>query len=276
MFIADSDRIKSFTWADKSDRPVHTLNCMKTHRGPLVLLPGGRLLRAGRGSALSWTLDALQTHGRGPKFARMAQARFGCVASTSNTAVPAARYLGHAGVITDFSTSEGDANMFLTAAGDGYARLYDRRKPLPALTFDVEKFMFSGGNKTEGIKCWDVRAKKCVYELSTGNTTVTGIAWSPTQSTLYAATSSAYLDWIGCFSDYRDFHMPQGTDIMPSKSIRTVYWPDRAIHVENAFGYAYDAGTHALLRYAFKEKPELDVLPEYGDGRPTDEDDFFF
>lgn len=30
-------------------------------------------------------------------------------------------------------------NLFLTAASHGYVRLYDRRRPLPGLTFDIEK-----------------------------------------------------------------------------------------------------------------------------------------
>ena len=37
MFVADRDRVTSFTLDKKSGRPVHTLNSMKTHRGPLAL-----------------------------------------------------------------------------------------------------------------------------------------------------------------------------------------------------------------------------------------------
>jgi hypothetical protein len=54
----------------------------------------------------------------------------------------ASRYIGHGGWICDFSTAgpgdgEGDRNVFVTACTDGYARLYDIRHPLPALTLDV-------------------------------------------------------------------------------------------------------------------------------------------
>ena len=159
--------------------------------------------------------------------------------------------------------------------------------------------VFSGGNKTEGIKCWDIRARKCVYELSTGNTAVQGIAWSPETSTLYAATECVYQDWIGCHYDYRDFDTRaiQSSDILPPRKLDShVYWPDRAIHTENAFGAAYDAGTHVLrklpvvhdvlerwltglstytVKYVFKERPELDVFPTYGDARPGGLDDLF-
>ena len=196
MFVADRDRVKSFTWDQKSSRPVHTLNSMKTHRGPLALLPNGRIIRAGEGSALCWTLDDLPTHGPGPKSKRIGagkyswencwrdredeeeeystgsqpgtalplgggfnpriiyphkptghllagespDAGYGCVAlDLEHGGAVASRYLGHSGTITELSTSPEDANIFLTAAGDGYVRLYDRRRPLPGLTFDVEK-----------------------------------------------------------------------------------------------------------------------------------------
>ncbi|KAH9838317.1 uncharacterized protein C8Q71DRAFT_750419 [Rhodofomes roseus] len=350
MFVEDIDRVKSFSWADKSGDPVHTLNSFRSHRGPLALLPNGRLIRGGEGSALCWTLDELETHG--PDYRRIGAGVYrwdnclrslpsdedeehstGSRPSTRITfadrgffprifhlhqpsghllvgedpnrghacveldmdhgGAVAGRYLGHAATVADFSTSEGDANVFLTASADGYARLYDRRQPLPVLTFDVEKregplfaamlvhvdglpIMFSGGRKTEGIKCWDIRAKKCIYELSTGNTSVEGLAWSSAQSTLYAATSTSYQDWIGNHFSYRDCKVPSGTDILPPKKMHNnLYWPDRAIHVENAFGYVYDAGTHVMLRYSFKEQPEPDILPIYGDARPLSEDDWF-
>lgn len=47
------------------------------------------------------------------------------------------RYLGHSAQVKGFSTSQSDPNVFLTACGDGYARLYDTRHHLPMLTFDV-------------------------------------------------------------------------------------------------------------------------------------------
>lgn len=36
------------------------------------------------------------------------------------------------------------------------------------------------------------------------------------------------------------------TSCPPQKLNSHVFWPDRAIHTENAFGAAYDAGTHVL------------------------------
>lgn len=48
----------------------------------------------------------------------------------------ATRYLGHGATVADFSVSATDPRMFLTACHDGFARLYDVRQALPALTFD--------------------------------------------------------------------------------------------------------------------------------------------
>jgi hypothetical protein len=44
------------------------------------------------------------------------------------------RYLGHGGDTRAFSTSVADPNIFLTAASDGYSRLYDHRVTLPVLS----------------------------------------------------------------------------------------------------------------------------------------------
>lgn len=61
MFFADKHRIKSFHWDE--GLPVHTMRSGKCN-GPLAVLPGGKLARAGKGCAAIWNLDALQTHGK--------------------------------------------------------------------------------------------------------------------------------------------------------------------------------------------------------------------
>jgi hypothetical protein len=49
----------------------------------------------------------------------------------------ASKYLGHGGGLLDINQSHGDANTFVTACGDGYARLYDKRHILPVMTFNA-------------------------------------------------------------------------------------------------------------------------------------------
>lgn len=61
-----------------------------------------------------------------------------------------ARYLGHGGVINQFSTSKGDPNVFVTAADDGLARLYDVRQPLPVLSIQAGT---SPQNCTSAVVC---------------------------------------------------------------------------------------------------------------------------
>ena len=63
------------------------------------------------------------------------------------------RFLGHGGAINGFSTSRGDPSIFVTAANDGYARLYDTRTPLPALTIQASLRDNPWVNGTSAVVC---------------------------------------------------------------------------------------------------------------------------
>ena len=58
---------------------------------------------------------------------------------------------------------------------------------------------------------WDIRARKVVYELSTGNTAVEALAWDERNSTLYAATSCPYVGYSGQPFEYRHAKKPDFT-----------------------------------------------------------------
>jgi hypothetical protein len=62
---------------------------------------------------------------------------YSCVALELETGKTSGRYLGHGARVTNLSTSEADPHVFVTACGDGCARLYDTRHHMPVLTFDV-------------------------------------------------------------------------------------------------------------------------------------------
>ncbi|KAI0635599.1 hypothetical protein C8Q77DRAFT_1155387 [Trametes polyzona] len=228
--------------------------------------------------------------------------RFGCYAvDLEHGGATAARFLGHGGNVTAFSTSAGDPNVFATACGDGYARLFDVRHPLPVLTLDAGKSsefclavqlihpdgiptVFTGGDRSECVKMWDVRARALVYELATGNTAVRALAWDARRTTLYAATECEYIDRLGYTHGYRSAHIPRWGQLDPPAGQEGAEggdeddydsdeddnggdercWPERAAHEERFFGYAYDAGEHTLLRYKYKEDPDSSVLPDYG------------
>lgn len=78
LFVADYDRVKSYSFAPGTrKRAVHTLKA-RTHNGPLAVLPSGRILRAGKGSALVWNIDDLETHypGDGKTFTKVGEGSY--------------------------------------------------------------------------------------------------------------------------------------------------------------------------------------------------------
>ncbi|KAJ6537232.1 hypothetical protein DFH09DRAFT_1249770 [Mycena vulgaris] len=211
-----------------------------------------------------------------------------------------ARYLGHGGETRAFSTSAADPNFFMTAASDGHARLHDHRVPLPALSLrtglrgddcagvvlvhpDGVPSVFTGVAGHQGIHLWDVRARKMVYELSTGNNAVTGMTWDAPRSALFVSTRCDYLDRNGEVFDYRRAKLPRilwrlesvgsgeddsmtgGSDSDEDYNDDASCWPKNAAYAEDYFGHLFDAGNNRLFRYAFKEQADPSILPEYGD-----------
>ncbi|CUA78533.1 hypothetical protein RSOLAG22IIIB_13211 [Rhizoctonia solani] len=223
---------------------------------------------------------------------------FDCIGIDLETGKTISHYLGHGDEISAFSVSPSDPQLFLTACGDGFVRLFDLRRPLPAVTLDACGLkegceaaalvmpdgiptVFTGTGKSEQIKLWDVRARACVYELSTGNNAVESLAWDAHNNCLYAATQCSYIDRLGNHHDYRYAKIPKSqrsdTDVDydeegegdddddeegPIDGERC--WPKEAWHTEDYFGYLFDAGDHSIIRYTFKEDPNYSVVPLYG------------
>ncbi|KAJ6505718.1 hypothetical protein C8R47DRAFT_1102265 [Mycena vitilis] len=198
------------------------------------------------------------------------------------------RYFGNGGGIGDFSISKGDRNTFATGASDGHARLYDTRIPLPVLTFcagtgaedcggialihpDGIPALFTASTKDQVIRLWDIRARKMVYELSTGNNAANSMTWDDAQNVLYVSTTCSFID--GGRSTYRRARLPasmlpepvppRGMENYDDEGPFNKCWPKQAIHSEEYWGAVFDAGNHRILRYAFKDHPEP-ILPEYG------------
>lgn len=115
---------------------------------------------------------------------------------------------------------------------------------------------------------WDVRGRKMVYELATGNNRVADIAWDRTRSTLYAATECTTMDRMGSRFDYRPAKIPkwqksgqeeaeevdegddseEWEDDEDDEDDEDRAWPQKAFHNEDYFGVAYDAGNHGLRK----------------------------
>ncbi|KAH9885826.1 hypothetical protein C8Q73DRAFT_297636 [Cubamyces lactineus] len=385
VFIADSQRIKSFSWSNEvafggwtpaRGENVHTLRS-RGFRGPIAVLPGGRVARAGKGSVALWNVDELETHEHGrvgkgrisledvwrdndneeiersvgsapSTTAAFADAqfapsvwhlhsptghllcaedsreasRYGCYAvDLEQGGKKVTRFIGHGGGIQCFSTSTGDARVFATGCSDGYARLFDTRRPLPVMTFDAGRrsefclavelihpdgisTVFTGGDRSQSIKMWDVRARATVYELATGNNAVEALAWDDKRSTLYAATECPNMDRNGYTHNYRPAKIPRWAERDPDVPRTGMfgmstsedeeegeeededeydsledddgehYWPKDAYHSERHYGYAYDAGEHMLLRYHFKQAPDSKILPDYGRAGPGSDDGY--
>ncbi|KAJ7156535.1 hypothetical protein C8R43DRAFT_1234769 [Mycena crocata] len=217
-----------------------------------------------------------------------------------------ARYLGGGGEIRQISTSSADPNVFLAAATDGYARLFDVRLPLPVLSLsagcgktactagvfvhpDGIPTVFTGTDQDEVLRLWDVRGAKLVYELSTGNNEVVGLAWDGARNVLYASTNCNYMDRNGDNHGYRKATIPKTRARRTAQSaarsdmdvgdgaVRMVgpdeyqgpdvdvdeedddddddyddyprCWPKDANHAEDYFGHIFDAGDYRIREY---------------------------
>ena len=69
--------------------------------------------------------------------------------------------------------------------------------------------MFTAGDATQQVKMWDIRAEECVYELSTGNNSVTGLAWDDARAALFVATECGYVNRMGLHTGYRRARVPR-------------------------------------------------------------------
>jgi len=87
-----------------------------------------------------------------------------------------------------------------------------------------------------------------VYELSTGNNAVVGMAWDAGHNSLYAVTECHYMDRLGRNHDYRRAKVPreQGSEDDELEGYEGRCWPKRAHHGEDYFGYLFDAGDHRI------------------------------
>ncbi|KAK4705678.1 hypothetical protein P7C70_g521, partial [Phenoliferia sp. Uapishka_3] len=188
------------------------------------------------------------------------------------------RYVGHGGTITGLSTAEGRENDFLTSCSDGVTRLFDRRTPQPTLSFAIKEaeeegcasalanigglpFVFAGGTRTEQISAYDARLPgKPFYSLATGNNAVRSMAWQASTNSLWAATEWMWADGSG--AHHGGYRRPENVKAPPGCN-----WPGTAYHNEKSFGYTFDAASHQLFRFTFKDAADPKVLPVWGQSK---------
>ncbi len=354
VFLADENCVKSFSFAPDDSGKVpkrllneHTLTSPHEFVGPLARLPNGRVARAGKGKAAVWDLDAPTSSHSTVVFAddpdffpaawhlhepsghlicaerAVESCGYACISiDLEHGGRRVSRFLGHGGEVEKIATSPADPNVFITAGSDGFARLFDVRRPLPVLTFNTglqregctdvvlvhpdgipskphphppplsvrppcsqnqgtdthtTTALFTGGDLTQQVKMWDIRAEECVYELSTGNNAVASLAWDPARSALFVATECRYVNRMGVRTGYRRARIP-----------RWATW--KAVDKEGrAYREALKAGTMDLERlegeagrdgYGGMDYPDvyddylgLDDAEGGGEGRDEDEEE---
>ena len=126
--------------------------------------------------------------------------------------------------------------------------------------------VFTGGTQSEGVRFWDVRAKRLVYELSTGNNRVCALAWNKQRTTLYAATEAEHRPGPGGRAVYRkarkvkrDQDAQRATEEDSEENYEDIdedgmefydelRWPYSAYHKEDYFGEVYDAGSMLMCK----------------------------
>ena len=113
---------------------------------------------------------------------------------------------------------------------------------------------FAGG-ANESIYAWDLRGghARPIYELSTGNQTVKGLAWHPGTDSLFAACQFVGESHLSK-SDFK--RLDEGTK-----------WPHKARHEADEVKHIYSQPYSVLLHYHFLEDSKKEVpkspKPEY-------------
>ena len=102
--------------------------------------------------------------------------------------------------------------------------------------------LFTGANKQEEIRLWDLRARSVVYELGTGNNSATSLAWDGERNALYAATHCYYTE--ATRRNYRKAEIPRNPE-----EDRDRYWPKDAYHDEHYFGSPFNAGKNLICEW---------------------------
>ena len=232
-----------------------------------------------------------------------------CVTLDLHANAVAGHFLGHGGEISHVSSLPSRRpDAFMTACGDGVVRVYDSRSPLPNISVasvcedmggaahanvNGVEFVFTGGGRSQSIRCFDLRAQTPLYELSTGNLEIRGLQFDQPTSTLYALgegvpgegreycrirdgstatgrrlrSDSMALDSDGEQTEDED---SDGDDAASSSSLDHPRWPADSPHRPDAFGCLFDAGEHRLCAPWLSERsPDASSgLPLHAERRP--------
>ncbi|KAF8755579.1 WD40 repeats protein [Rhizoctonia solani] len=220
IFLGDDDCIKSYEWGSSTEVyedlfPVHTLDT-KHYQGPMMVLPDGSVVRAGKGMLAK--IKSFDTRRHDPEKIEPSSGSaptshikfFDHPSSNPAPGSPSSHLL---------QLSKTDPHLFLSACNDGFARLYDTRYSLPVVTFHArgqnefcEAAALAHPNniprsyhttvKAEQIKCGCSRSSVRL-RIGNGNNAVRSLAWDASNNSLYAATKCSYVNSSGQNRKYR-------------------------------------------------------------------------
>mmetsp|Transcript_16504 Transcript_16504/g.27779 ORF Transcript_16504/g.27779 Transcript_16504/m.27779 type:complete len:609 (+) Transcript_16504:127-1953(+) len=188
---------------------------------------------------------------------------------------------GHVRQEVQISYSPTCPDNLLSAGCDGTVKLWDLRAPERAVLTLMPKTKADGcgtaalvglgpgagsvaftGGADQAIRCWDTRAPLCLYELATGNMSVSDLQWVQSSQTLLAAGSCSTVNRHGTsYAD--DFEADDDDD---ENAEEGGLWPKSATHSRKHFPVRWNSSEHGLIRYQFVEG-NVSVTP--CDGGPS-------
>ncbi|KAF8640267.1 hypothetical protein AX16_010162 [Volvariella volvacea WC 439] len=206
------------------------------------------------------------------------------------------RFIGHAHTIDSFATSPRDGNIFATACSDaGDGRLRESTCTGIALAHpDGIPLLFTGADKCEQIKVWDMRARSILYDLgqettpsppSPGTRKKTHYVRQPIAITSHATENEPEddgedeeehdsdtsmqladedsMEIVG--NEDKDYEDTDSEGLEPdANTFENDYedpdwpetrWPKHALNGPGHYAHCYDAARHMLYRYVFKPEP---------------------
>lgn len=149
-----------------------------------------------------------------------------------------------------------------------------------------------GGDSSQCIKIWDIRACASVYELATGNNAVNSMAWDASNNTLYASTECPNMDRQGDIMTIVSQRSPGSGQHSAKRTTKrksmnhqaqTIAGLSEHITARTTLDMSLTPGSTEFVRlsflsmrmsflfmttptdkFSFKMQPESDALPYYG------------
>ncbi len=110
--------------------------------------------------------------------------------------------------------------------------------------------LFTGGERTAQVRLWDIRARACRYELSTGNNAVEHMLWDDRRTTLIAATDRDGAYTMAGLRTLRQARVPRWATRNAAKEGREAYEKTKAMSVAQGAGSptSFEVGSESQVQ----------------------------